>query len=123
MCHYCQSFYQSRQNYLCVFLFSVGIASRWKHHAHLLSETIAAITSESFGIGRGGEDFEVEESEVNSVAAEFEAQFSAIVTAEGDGASSRQRLQLWQSRRQLKWTSERRIFHKTTFLSVFVTFL
>jgi len=40
----------------------------------------------SFGTGGDGDDVEVEGREVNSVAADFEAQFHAIVAAEGDGA-------------------------------------
>jgi len=42
----------------------------------------------SFGTGGDGDDVEVEGREVNSVAADFEAQFHAIVAAEGDGALS-----------------------------------
>jgi len=38
--------------------------------AHVLSETMVAIHSESFGTGGDGDDFEVEGSEVNSVAAD-----------------------------------------------------
>jgi len=39
--------------------------------AYMLSKTMAAINGESFGTGGDGDDFEVEGSEVNLVAADL----------------------------------------------------